>query len=428
MESPDALLRFIPLATLGDSWGLVRREMSASGAVGGHFDVGAYEIVDVAVYGTDERGRLRHVEIFATERLGAAIVRLYERYAESLPDGPASTRARAIARSLAVFDGPIEFDRIANAYAPSFEAVDRRILGTWSAQGREEALTHWRGQLGLADDSGGRYDEVLALEPGAILVHQSFWGSSRTSGGVFEVVTLVLQVFDGDGLIARTELFEPDREAEALARFAALTADAVPRPPVRRRLRPNAATASAARFEAAIAVRDEAALADVLAETLAVVDHPNGADYGRDGVLDVVPAAAPDGRPDDAPRAAGDARRVAGALPAPDPRERRSPGRRRVRARRDCASTKWTPTGGSGTSKSSRPSVPEPPSVGSTSAMPKACRKAPRAPARAGRRACSRRSKVSPTPIASRAASLRPSYVSITGHSAPGRPRDGRSG
>jgi hypothetical protein len=53
--------------------------MSASGAVGGRFDVGAYEIVDVAVYGTDERGRLRHVEIFAAERLPRALARLYER-------------------------------------------------------------------------------------------------------------------------------------------------------------------------------------------------------------------------------------------------------------------------------------------------------------------------------------------------------------
>ncbi len=65
--------------------------------------------------GTDERGRLRHFEIFAAERLRAAIVRLYERYAESLPEGPARTRASGIARSLAVAGGPLDADRIATA-------------------------------------------------------------------------------------------------------------------------------------------------------------------------------------------------------------------------------------------------------------------------------------------------------------------------
>ncbi len=285
MQSPDASLRCIPLATLGDSWGLVRREMAASGALGGRFDVGAIEIVDLSIWGTDERGRFRHAEIFAAERLGAAIVRLYERYAESLSDGAASRRARAVARSLAVFDGPTDFDRVANANAPSVEVVDQRILGTWSAHGREAWLTQWRGHLGLSAESGSRYDAVLAVEPTAILVHQTFFGVSRESGGDFENVLLVLHVFDGDGRIARTELFEPERTAEALARFDALTANAAPRPPVRRRVRPNAATATAARFEAAIAARDEAALADTLAETLTVVDHANGAEYGRDGVF-----------------------------------------------------------------------------------------------------------------------------------------------
>lgn len=284
MRSPDASLRFVLLATLGDSWGLVRREMSASGLVGRHFDMGPYEIVDVAVYGTDERGRLRDVEIFAPERLGAAIVRLYERYAERLPDG--STRAGRIARSVAVLDGPITFDEIAAATAEGVEVVDQRTLGTWSARGREEWLTHWRAQIGLADDSSGRYDEILALEPGAILAHQTFFGSSRTTGGTFEVVTLVLHVFDADGLIARTELFEPERGATALARFDALTADTVPRRPVRRRVRPNAATRTIAAIEAAFARRDLAAVDARLGDPLETIEHPTATRYGRAGQLE----------------------------------------------------------------------------------------------------------------------------------------------
>ena len=74
--------------------------MSASGSVGGHFEW-RYEIVDVALYGTDERGRMRHVEVLTTERLRAAVARLYECWADGLPDGPARTRGGSTARALA---------------------------------------------------------------------------------------------------------------------------------------------------------------------------------------------------------------------------------------------------------------------------------------------------------------------------------------
>src|SRR5437868_4721058 len=147
LQSPAARARHTPLATLGDSWSLVRRELSGAG--GGRFDVGAYEIVDVAIHGTDERGRLRHCEIFAAERLRAAVARLYERYAESLPEGSARSRASGVARTLATFDGPLDADRITHRCTSSVECVDHRTLGTWSSRGKEEWLRHWREQADL---------------------------------------------------------------------------------------------------------------------------------------------------------------------------------------------------------------------------------------------------------------------------------------
>jgi hypothetical protein len=52
-----------------------------------------------------------------------------------------------------------------------------------------------------------------------------------------------------------------------------------------RRVRPNAATASAAALDAAVAARDEAAIVAQVSDDAEVVDHPTGIAYGRDGIL-----------------------------------------------------------------------------------------------------------------------------------------------
>src|SRR5262249_2263175 len=89
-----------PLATLGDSLALCRASWSASGLAGGKFDVGAYEVERINLVEVDARGCRRRVESFAPERLGDAIGRLYERYADILPDGQARARGAATARSI----------------------------------------------------------------------------------------------------------------------------------------------------------------------------------------------------------------------------------------------------------------------------------------------------------------------------------------
>src|SRR5262249_29470019 len=136
----DLTRRADPLATLGDSLALSRAWWSGSGA-GRSFDVGAYEVEAITLVETDAQGRSRRTELFGEHKLGAAVVRLYERYAEILPDGPGRTRATVTARAAAkLLRGRFDPDRVATALASDIEYVDHRILGTWSARGAEAVL------------------------------------------------------------------------------------------------------------------------------------------------------------------------------------------------------------------------------------------------------------------------------------------------
>src|SRR5262249_42335543 len=113
------------LATLGDSLALWRERMSASGVAGGAVDVGPHEREDLILCDVDAQGRHRRSEVFAPDHLGDAVVRLYERYAELLPEGPARARAAAIARSVALsrqYDAD-HFDGFARAFAAGIESI-----------------------------------------------------------------------------------------------------------------------------------------------------------------------------------------------------------------------------------------------------------------------------------------------------------------
>src|SRR5262249_59464649 len=100
LRAEEPKCRHEPLVTLGDSLALFRQWVSASGVAGEKFDVGAYEIEIINLTEVDAQGRWR-TEVFATDHLGDAVIRLYERYAELLTDGPARAIAAATARSVA---------------------------------------------------------------------------------------------------------------------------------------------------------------------------------------------------------------------------------------------------------------------------------------------------------------------------------------
>src|SRR5262249_27598687 len=278
---------------LGDSLALGRMVVSASGTAAENFDVGAFTAEEIQFLEVDVHGRLLRFEIFAENRLGDAVVRLYERYAELLSDGPERTRATATARPVAVWGGPPDLDRFAASVAPRFECMDRRVFGTWSARGAEEWLQHWRLQLDLVTGGGPRIEDVLALEPAAYLIRATYAGTNLASGGAYENHLLALFVLGADGLLERAEAFEGDAEADALARFDELTAEAArfAGEPSRaaergeRRVRANAATANAVRTDAAIAARDADALPTLCADSSEVVDHVRGVTYDRRGLL-----------------------------------------------------------------------------------------------------------------------------------------------
>src|SRR5262249_12771068 len=172
-----------PLAPLGASLALCRHSLSASGVARREFDVGAYESERIGLIEVDTEGRRRWTEIFPSNKLGTAIARLYERYAELLPDGPERTRAATTARVMSVTE-PLDPDRFAATYAPDFECVDHRLLGTWSARGADEMWRNWRSLLELTDEFTIRVAAVLDLRPDALLVREIGVGRASTGGGV----------------------------------------------------------------------------------------------------------------------------------------------------------------------------------------------------------------------------------------------------
>src|SRR5262249_36444033 len=137
VKARDATIRIEGLATLGESLALGRQSVWASGARGRTWDVGPLESESVQLIEVDGEGRRARSEIFAANHLGDAVARLYERYAELLPEGPDRTRAAATARSAALTLRR-DFDSYAETFAPAIAVVDHRTLGTWSASGAEE--------------------------------------------------------------------------------------------------------------------------------------------------------------------------------------------------------------------------------------------------------------------------------------------------
>jgi ketosteroid isomerase-like protein len=284
LDARELTCRNEALATLGDALALCRETLAASGYVGARFDVGAFERDRLLLIEVDATGRRRRTEILAGNRLGDALVRLYERYAELLPDGPARVRAAATARSIAAGHGPFDPDRSATAYASAIESVDHRILGTWSASGAEVMVRQVRSLLEVADDVIFADDEVLCLRPDALLTRRTHSGTDRAGGGRYERVFLMIRVFGADGLATHHEYFDTDREVEALARFDELVGE----PPAVRF--ENAATRAWDRFGDAWEARDWDRVAAGFATGFRVMDRRRMVrlELDRDGHLETL--------------------------------------------------------------------------------------------------------------------------------------------
>src|SRR5262249_26518973 len=191
------------------------------------------------------------------QRLSDALARLYAWHAHLLPDGPARARAAATARSVEALFDPFNIDRIAGALHPAIEFLDHRPLGFEPTRGAEQLLTRLRTLNSVATDIVVGIDDVLSLRSNGFLVHFVQCGTARDGGGSFETIFLLSWIFGPDGLATHQELFPSDGEKEAIARFDELTGELPATTPSRavaqrkRRVRPNAASASAVAFEAA---------------------------------------------------------------------------------------------------------------------------------------------------------------------------------
>jgi class 3 adenylate cyclase/GNAT superfamily N-acetyltransferase/ketosteroid isomerase-like protein len=283
IEAPEGRLAIEPLASLGDSLALFRHLTTASSAKGKSFDFGAYEVEHLLLAEVDAYGRQLRGEFSEVNRLGHAVARLYERHAELLPEGPERHRAEATARSVARWL-KVEDGGIAAAVSPAVEFADRRPLGMGSARGADPFLRGHRAQYDLARDISFRIEDVVALEPSAFLLQSTTSGVERDGGGAFERPLLLLGVFGPNGLVTRIEWFDPDHPTEALARFDELANSPGAR---RRRVQPNAATANAARFDAAFAARDADALESTVAPGAQSFHHPTGASYDTARMLGI---------------------------------------------------------------------------------------------------------------------------------------------
>jgi tetratricopeptide (TPR) repeat protein len=285
MRIAEPQYRYELLATLGDALALCRQSMSASAAAPQItlLDTGAWEVESFALVEVDVGGRRRRTELFAADRLAEAIARLYERHAELIPDACERVQSLANARFVVRFaEGPtVALDPVdPSPLAPNIEVVDHRTVGTWSVRGQEALVQNFRAWRDVADDIAIRPQDILALRAGALLVRWLHAGTDRASGGVYERPFLLLSIVEADGLMTRWEFFEPDDEAEALARFDELAHPSVSplgkgrieeqSPPMRFA---NSATRADDRIAEALAAHDMDRVAAGLAPEYRLIDR-----------------------------------------------------------------------------------------------------------------------------------------------------------
>ena len=93
--------------------------------------------------GVDAAGRLMSSEVFAPDRLGDAIARLYARHAELLPDGPERERAAMMARAVTTMLTRSTEHRLEDVSTPDIAAVDHRSVGMGAVTG-SDLWQRWR--------------------------------------------------------------------------------------------------------------------------------------------------------------------------------------------------------------------------------------------------------------------------------------------
>ena len=141
----------------------------------------------------------------------------------------------------------------------------RELIGLPPARGADELRRRGRKWFEAVESTDQPVEEILDLRPEGLLVRRHEHGRDQ-AGGSFEGQFLALGLFDADGMQSRVEMFDADRKAEALARFAELRPDPL-------RIPPNAATRARDRSFEALVADDWAALRALTSEDFRFEDR-----------------------------------------------------------------------------------------------------------------------------------------------------------
>ncbi len=288
--------QFEPLATLGPHLLLGLRHIRSSGAKGKHFDVGEYAHTSVTLTESDDESRMRYAEVFAENKLGEAMVRMHERYAGSLPEGPLRQQALNRVETLRAVCGALDVDRMAQYIAADVQHFDHRLAGVGELSGAAAMVNSLRVMIHeMSEHTAGQIIDVRAYTPDTSLLLYESTGVERRSGGRWQRQVWELTRCNSEGLIVHWERFDPEKVDEALARFAELTAatQAVQGQPARERIgvtlrsgvKPNAMTGFMEDFVAALKRRDFDWLRSMFADSYREIDHPTGSTIDNQGTI-----------------------------------------------------------------------------------------------------------------------------------------------
>jgi class 3 adenylate cyclase/ketosteroid isomerase-like protein len=212
-------------------------------------------------------GRIVRVEQFEPEDREAILARFAELTAPAA--GP-DRRPESEALAAAMLDSFNRHDLEAYAagWAEDFVQVDHRPLGWGAYLSRDELREHGRSAFAMSPDVRMEIDEVLASDDHVLAIRVGIRGRFKQGEGEGEFEIVVGYVARWvDGLLVRSDVYEPDDRAAMLARFAELgggrDAPAAGPPPER----------FFAEFWARCNARDWDRLGELIAEDWHWVDH-----------------------------------------------------------------------------------------------------------------------------------------------------------
>jgi ketosteroid isomerase-like protein len=171
-----------------------------------------------------------------------------------------------------------DLEGMLSLYAADWRFVDHRKLGMQLTTGPDGAAELFGSAFSGSEDLRVDVEEVIACDERVIALQGVYRGTGLDAESEFEIPFAVVTVVD-NGLLRRTEAFEPEDRGAIIARFAELAGPASRREPLRIRLdvidRYNR--------------HDVPGMAELFADDIAIVDRrPLGADpiHGRAAACD----------------------------------------------------------------------------------------------------------------------------------------------